>query len=84
MKHRAESAFVFFGIFAAMIREPDIAEFNFAERFFDEPRSGRGGSGNRLVQQFENALGSGHRALQDIKFVAQIPNGTGKSAARIA
>src|SRR5207245_7652900 len=54
------------------ITEPHVAEFDFAARMVEWNGVGIGFDGNGLVQQFEDALGSGHGGLEDVEFLAEV------------
>ena len=62
------------GICPAGVREPYVAEFDFAARG-GKRANGRGRSDRyRLVEQLKHSLGSRHGRLQDIEFFAEILN----------
>ena len=70
---RTQSSSVGFGLVG--VAEPDVAEFDFAARSVEADRVGGRCDRRRLVEQFEDALGSGHRGLQDVEFFAEVLNG---------
>lgn len=71
----AEDPVVFARIGNGAITEPNVAKFDFAAGIRKANRIGWRANRGRLVEQFENALGSGHGGLQDVEFFAEILDG---------
>src|SRR6185437_2094052 len=59
----------------ALVGEPDVVELDAASRGEGRTRNRRGLEGDGSVEQFENALGAGHRGLQVVVLIAQILDG---------
>ena len=54
------------------VAEPDIAKFDFAARSIEADGLCGGIDGEGLIEQLEDALGSGHGGLQDVEFFAEV------------
>src|SRR5216684_3882987 len=61
------------------VAEPHVAKFNFAAGMVERNGVGVRIDRNRLVQKLEDALGGGHRGLEDVEFLAEVLNGTEKA-----
>ncbi len=71
---------VFVGGFGHIaVAEPDVAKFDFAAGRIEAYALRGGIDGDGLVQQLEDALGSGHGGLQDVEFFAEVLNGAEKA-----
>src|SRR5258707_1451601 len=68
----AEDPIVFARIGNGAITEPDVAKFDFAAGIFEANGVGRRRNVGGLIEQLENALGSGHGGLQEVEFFAEV------------
>src|SRR5271169_875601 len=77
--HIAKNPILVGWLLRMFVAEPHVPELNFSTWRHQLLRLRIGINRDRLVQQLENAFGSGHCRLQDIEFLAQVLNGTEKS-----
>src|SRR6266403_827191 len=60
------------GLRSVAIAEPNVAKLDLAERMIERDGIGIRFDQNRFIQQLEDALGSRHRGLQDVEFLAEV------------
>src|SRR6266446_1825183 len=60
------------GLRSVAIAEPDVAKFDLTERMIERDGVGIRFNQHGFIQKLEDALGSRHRGLQDVEFLAEI------------